>query len=174
MSNFTNTDAEFAYGSGHINPNGAVDPGLIYDAGEADYARTLCGEGYDTKTLQIITGDNSSCTATNNGTALDLNYPSFALGIEIGQPFKGTFHRTVTNVGNGTSVYKATVDGPNELRITVDPSVLSFKAIGEKQSFVVKIAGATNETMLSASLIWKDGVHQVRSPIFAFYPYFLN
>lgn len=105
MSNVTNTVAEFAYGSDHINPLGAVDPGLIYDAGEADYIRMLCGEGYDIKTLQIITGDNNSCTASNNGTALNLNYPSFALGIEIGEPFNGTLHRAVTNFGNGTAVY---------------------------------------------------------------------
>lgn len=71
-------------------------------------------------------------------------------------------------------LFIATADGPQELRTTVDPNVLSFKANGEKQSFVVKIARVTNETLLSSSLIWNDGVHQVRSPIVAFYPYFLD
>lgn len=148
---------------------------------EADYIRMLCGEGYNTKTLQIITGDNSSCTASNNGKVLNLHYPSFALAIEIGEPFNSTLHRTITNVGNGTAVYKATVDGPQEFRITVEgynTSVLSFKASVKKQSFeqsfVVKIAGVTNETLLSGYLIWNDGVQQVQSPIVAFYPYFFD
>ncbi|KAM7522142.1 hypothetical protein LguiA_012044 [Lonicera macranthoides] len=145
---------------------------------EADYIRMLCGEGYNTKTLQIITCDNSSCTASNNGKVLNLHYPSFALGIEIGEPFNSTLHRTITHVGNGTAVYKATVDGPQEFRITVDPSVLSFKASVKKQSFeqsfVLKITEVTNETLLSGYLIWNDGVQQVQSPIVVFYPYFFD
>ncbi|KAM7527731.1 hypothetical protein LguiB_031141 [Lonicera macranthoides] len=119
-----------------------------------------------------------SCTASNNGKVLNLHYPSFALGIEIGEPFNSTLHRTITHVGNGTAVFKATVDGPQEFRITVDPSVLSFKASVKKQSFeqsfVLKITEVTNETLLSGYLIWNDGVQQVQSPIVVFYPYFFD
>ncbi|KAI3945594.1 hypothetical protein MKW92_032561 [Papaver armeniacum] len=66
MNVATNTDAEFAYGAGHINPLKAVNPGLVYDANEVDYVKFLCGSGYDTKSLRIITGDLSTCTS--NGT----------------------------------------------------------------------------------------------------------
>ena len=41
-----NTDIEFAYGIGHINPTRAVNPGLVYDAREIDYVNFLCGQGY--------------------------------------------------------------------------------------------------------------------------------
>ena len=41
-----NTDAEFAYGTGHINPTRAINPGLVYDVGEIDYLNFLCGQGY--------------------------------------------------------------------------------------------------------------------------------
>ena len=45
MSPKRNQDKEFAYGAGHLNPLGAVHPGLIYDASEIDYVRFLCGQG---------------------------------------------------------------------------------------------------------------------------------
>ncbi|KAM7270369.1 hypothetical protein ACFE04_029583 [Oxalis oulophora] len=51
MSAKGNRGAEFAYGSGHINPVKVNDPGLVYDAGVEDYTKFLCGIGYNnTKT----------------------------------------------------------------------------------------------------------------------------
>ncbi|KAI9161697.1 hypothetical protein LWI28_019847 [Acer negundo] len=35
-------DKEFSYGSGYINPEKAVNPGLVFDASEADYIDFLC------------------------------------------------------------------------------------------------------------------------------------
>ena len=167
LSAVTNSDAEFAYGSGHINPVKAANPGLVYDAGEADYVNFLCGQGYTTQNLKLVTGDNSStCTATNNGTVWDLNYPSFALSANTS--VTRDFHRTVTNVGSPVSTYKATVAAPPGLIIQVEPSVLSFKSIGQKISFVVTIAATLSNDMLSGSLVWDDGVYQVRSPIVAY------
>lgn len=172
MSSKTNTDAEFAYGAGHIDPVKAANPGLIYDAGESDYVKFLCGQGYSTKSLQLVTGDNSTCTAATNGTVWDLNYPSFALSsISNTTTTVRVFHRTVTNVGSPVSTYKAIVNAPSGMTIGVEPSVLSFKSLGQKQTFVVTV-GATvaDGTMVSGSLVWDDGVFQVRSPVVAYVP----
>ncbi|XVF23985.1 hypothetical protein REPUB_Repub13aG0087300 [Reevesia pubescens] len=79
MGSENNIQAEFAYGAGHINPALAAQPGLIYDAGEIDYVKFLCGQGYSPKHLQLISGSNSSCSEETNGTVWDLNYPAFAL-----------------------------------------------------------------------------------------------
>ncbi|XP_057989652.1 cucumisin-like [Hevea brasiliensis] len=167
MSATTNIDAEFAYGSGHINPVNATDPGLVYDAEEIDYVKFLCGQGYNATQLKLVTGDNSSCSEETNGTVWDLNYPSFALSALSGQSVSRIFHRTVTNVGSAPSTYKAIVEAPSVLDIQVQPNVLSFKSLGEKQSFVVIVEAVLNNSAISGSLTWDDGVHQVRSPILA-------
>ncbi|RVW26973.1 Cucumisin [Vitis vinifera] len=89
MDTRKNEDKEFAYGSGHINPVKAVDPGLIYNTSKPDYINFLCKQGYNTSTLRLITGDDSVCNSTKPGRAWDLNYPSFSLAIEDGQDIMG-------------------------------------------------------------------------------------
>ena len=74
-----NTDAEFAYGTGHINPTRAINPGLVYDVGEIDYVNFLCGQGYSNQSLRLVTGDNSSCSQAIKKPASYLNYPCFTL-----------------------------------------------------------------------------------------------
>lgn len=167
MSEETNSQAELAYGAGHIDPLRALSPGLVYDANEADYVKFLCGQGYSTNNLRAVTGDQSTCTAANNGTVWDLNYPSFAVSASTSFVYR-TFTRTVTNVGSPTSVYKSTVFAPAGLKIKVTPSVLYFKSLGEKLSYKVTVEGQMSKDIESASLIWDDGVYEVRSPIVAF------
>ncbi|CAI0447381.1 unnamed protein product, partial [Linum tenue] len=169
MSPEANPDAEFAYGSGHLNPLGAIDPGLVYDAGEKDYVKFLCGLGYSTKQLRLVTGDPSACTAATNGTVWDLNYPSFALSANrSGVSVTRVFHRTVTNVGSANATYKATVTAPANLKVRVSPSVLSFKTIGKKKSFALKVSTVVGQNTISGVLVWSDGKHLVRSPIAAY------
>ena len=165
MSVATSPEAEFAYGAGHINPLKAVNPGLVYDSESIDYVKFLCGQGYSTKSLQLVTGDNSTCSGIINGTVWDLNLPSFALSTMSLKSFSQTFKRTITNVGLPSSTYKATVTAPQALKINVEPSVLTFTSLGQKLSFVVKVKGEIGRTVVSASLVWDDGTHRVRSPI---------
>ncbi|KAF9674664.1 hypothetical protein SADUNF_Sadunf10G0150500 [Salix dunnii] len=73
------TTAQFGYGSGHINPMKAIGPGLIYDAGEEDYVKFLCGLGYSRKQLRPVTRDDSSCSElqgnceSSNGLKIKVN-----------------------------------------------------------------------------------------------------
>ncbi|KAM5551586.1 cucumisin-like [Rosa sericea] len=167
MSAKTSPDAEFAYGAGLINPSRAPYPGLVYDLDEQDYIDFLCSQGYSGKLLKVITRDKTSCSSkSNNGTANDLNYPSFALSIKDPKFVNGVFHRTVTNVGLSNSTYRVKVVAPLGLKINVNPNVLSFTSLGQKKSFVVTIKGPIEKSnLVSASLMWDDGVFQVRSPI---------
>ncbi|EXC11906.1 hypothetical protein L484_005369 [Morus notabilis] len=162
---------EFSAGAGLLNPTKAVFPGLVYDASEKDCVEFLCKQGYNTTALGLISGDKSVCRTAKRGRGWDLNYPSLTLAVEDGQKMiNASFFRTVTNVGLPKSTYHVRINNTlarSFLSIKVEPSVLSFDAVGEKKSFVVKVNGSniTNLAVISASIIWEDGVHVVRSPL---------
>lgn len=162
------SQAEFAYGAGHVTPLRALNPGLVYDAKEADYVKFLCGQGYSNKTLRAVTSDKSTCTRANSRAVWDLNYPSFAASTSASGIIYRTFRRTVTNVGSRSSVYRAAVFAPAGLMIRVTPRLLYFKSLGQKRSYRVTVMGRITKARVSASLIWSNGAHQVRSPIVVF------
>ena len=129
---------EFAYRSGLLNPEKAVDPGLVFDASTSDYIHFLCRQGYNTTTLRLVTGDSSVCNNTIPGRVWNLNYPSFSLAIEDGEKIRGTFTRTVTNVGKPKSTYYARIYKPDSLiNVTVEPLILSFSTVGEKKTLML-------------------------------------
>jgi subtilisin family serine protease len=143
-------NAPFATGSGQVRPNLAVDPGLVYDAGFADYLSFLKGQGLIGNAVPAI-------------DASDLNLPSLSVGDLAGTQ---TLKRTVTNVGGSSATYTAAVAAPTGFTVSVNPSSLLL-APGGKQSFEVTVTrtdGPLN-TYRFGSLTWSDGTHTVRSPI---------
>ncbi|XP_065877824.1 subtilisin-like protease SBT4.4 [Euphorbia lathyris] len=168
MNSTMNSGAEFAYGSGHINPSGAINPGLVYEAEKADYITFLCSLGYGGDRLRLISGDNSiNCPEGANESPRNLNYPSMTAKIQSSMSFTVSFTRTVTNVGKSNSSYKAEISTNSKLKICVVPNVLSFKSKDEKKSFNVTVSGGSlnEDEMVSASLVWSDGSLNVRSTI---------
>ncbi|GAU24423.1 hypothetical protein TSUD_391320 [Trifolium subterraneum] len=160
---------EYAYGSGNINPQKALHPGLVYDITKQDYVQMLCNYGYDENKIKQISGDNSSCHGVPERSLLkDINYPAMVIPIvPDNNHFQVKIQRIVTNVGFPNSTYKATLIHHNpKIKIIVEPKLLKFKSLHEKQSFVVTIIGSEklNQTF-SSSLIWFDGTHNVKSPI---------
>ncbi|GMJ15349.1 Subtilisin-like protease 1.9 [Hibiscus trionum] len=162
-----------AMGAGHINPNKALDPGLVYDATVQDYVNLLCGLNFTAQQLKTITKSSSN---NCSNPSLDLNYPSFiAFFNDRGAKPNSTtvleFHRTVTNVGDASSTYKANVTPVNGLKVTVEPDILVFKAKYEKKSFKLSVEGPRqlNEAVSFGYLTWEDNgrKHVVRSPIVA-------
>ncbi|KAM5551454.1 subtilisin-like protease SBT4.3 [Rosa sericea] len=161
---------EFAYGSGHINPVKAIDPGLVYEASKEDYIKLLCLVLNQTD-VRLISGDNITCsTGSDKGSLQDHNYPSLAAVVAPNKSFSLSFHRTVKNVGLANSTYNATVfANSTEVDIKVVPQFLSFKSLDEEKTFDVTVAGKglsdEVQSHVSASLVWSDGIHSVRSPI---------
>ncbi|RVW25793.1 Subtilisin-like protease SBT4.4 [Vitis vinifera] len=169
MNATANPAAEFGYGSGHINPAQAIDPGLVYEAFKDDYTKMMCGMGYDTRTVRLISGDNTTTctTGVTEGAVKDLNYPSMASPADQHKPFNISFLRTVTNVGQANSTYQAKITADPLMKVQVNPNVLSFTSLNEKKSLVVTVSGEAldKQPKVSASLVWTDGTHSVRSPI---------
>ncbi|KAM1263429.1 hypothetical protein ACFX2G_029047 [Malus domestica] len=174
-----NTDyyypGEFAYGSGHINPLKAVDPGLVFETSRGDYIKLLCSI-LDEAKVRLISGDNSTCpTGSEKGSSKDLNYPSIAANVTPMESFAIKFSRTVKNVGLTNSTFKAKILTNSKARflpttevdIKVTPEVLSFKSLNEEKAFTVTVVGKDfpSGSHLSASLVWSDGTHTVRSPV---------
>ncbi|CAL2237523.1 unnamed protein product [Prunus armeniaca] len=159
--------AEFAHGSGHINPVTALEPGLVYETSEGDHIKLLCSFLDDAR-VKLISGENSSCPkGSEKGSPKDFNYPSLAAVVKPVTSFTINFNRTVKNVGLANSTYKAKILPDSKVDIKVVPQVLSFKSLNEEKTFTVTVIGKglPDGSHASASLIWYDGTHRVRSPI---------
>jgi hypothetical protein len=142
----------FGYGAGHVVPNKAADPGLVYDAGFDDWLAFLCGTGELTA---------SYCPSIAKDPS-DLNYPSIAIGALAGQQ---TVTRRVTNVGPA-GTYAVSVSPAAGTTLSVSPSSLTL-ATGETATYTVTITRTTAALNAYAfgSLSWSDGTRSVRSPI---------
>ncbi|CAA0410807.1 unnamed protein product [Arabidopsis thaliana] len=161
---------EFAYGSGHVDPIAASNPGLVYELDKSDHIAFLCGMNYTSQVLKVISGETVTCSEAKKILPRNLNYPSMSAKLSgSGTTFTVTFNRTLTNVGTPNSTYtsKVVAGHGSKLDVKITPSVLSFKTVNEKQYFTVTVTGSNldSEVPSSANLIWSDGTHNVRSPI---------
>ena len=158
------------FGAGHINPNKAMDPGLIYDMGFQDYIEFLCNLGYTKKQMSVLIRRTQwSCSQK---FIHDLNYPSFTavLTNETRYPVAMNFSRVVTNVGNEKAVYRAHLENiPTGMRISVKPKILTFTRKYQNRSFVVSIElDREFPRVIFGFLKWVDqDSHVVSSPIVA-------
>ncbi|KAF9602788.1 hypothetical protein IFM89_031557 [Coptis chinensis] len=160
------------FGAGHVNPNKAVDPGLVYDIEVEDYINFLCALNYTSQQIKVITRrSNYACDQAN----LDLNYPSFAVVLSNNtNTTTYSFKRVLTNVANSDSVYRAVIWAPSGMEVVVEPSTLTFGSKYTKAEFtmkvVVDVAGHSTQSGYIGKhgyLIWYEikGKHVVRSPI---------
>ncbi|KAL2477918.1 Subtilisin-like protease SBT1.1 [Forsythia ovata] len=160
----------FAFGSGHVDPEYASDPGLIYDISTDDYLNYLCSLNYNSTQMALFAGGNFTCPNAADLQPGDLNYPSFTVVFNTNaQNVTATYKRTVTNVGTPVSAYVVQVTEPKGVSIVVEPEVMNFQKIGEKLSYTVSFVGTGGSTVSSnftfGSLVWISQKCSVRSPI---------
>ncbi|KAA8549133.1 hypothetical protein F0562_000817 [Nyssa sinensis] len=127
-------------GAGHVDPEKAVDPGLVYDLTVNDYLDFLCASNYSSDEIRQITRRSVSCRKKQY-EPWDLNYPAISVAFDVSQPssFEVAVTRTATHVSEGAASYNVTVVSPKGAMVKVDPPKMVFKEKGEKQSYVVRI-----------------------------------
>ncbi|HEX2139040.1 MAG TPA: S8 family serine peptidase [Woeseiaceae bacterium] len=148
----------FDFGSGHIDPNRANDPGLVYDLTDDEYDAFACGTAspaVDEARCDQLAIDGFSFEA------VDMNQPSIALS---GLTRTQTVTRRVTNVSDGTGRYTAQVEAPAGISVLVSPSTLSL-APGASAEFEVTFGFESGPLDLwrFGSLTWVGDEHAVRS-----------
>ncbi|KAF8664528.1 hypothetical protein HU200_054708 [Digitaria exilis] len=160
----------FAAGAGHVRPQLAMDPGLVYDSGARDYVDFLCALNYTTEQLRLFAPDMATCTRELPGGGAGLNYPSFVV-IFDGRTDVRTPTRTVTKVSQEPERYEVTVAAPEHVKVTVTPAILEFKEQYEKKSYTVEFrsqATSPEPEWEFGHIIWeneKRRVRRLRSPI---------
>lgn len=152
----------FSYGAGHVQPNRAMDPGLVYDLTVNDYLNFLCAVNHNQTQIRMFTEEPYTCPKPI--ILSDFNYPSITVPMLKGSI---TVTRTVKNVGS-PGTYKARIIRPAGITAIVQPDSLEFDKIGEEKSFKLTLKlkqRSAARDYVFGQLTWSDGKHYVRSPI---------
>ena len=133
----------WGFGSGHLNPNGALATKVVYDSDFVEYIRYYNG--------QI------------NGRALNL--PSLTFANIVGS---GTLTRKLTNRGTSTETFTGSASAPG-FSVSLSPASLTL-APGETKSFSVRLArnGSPIGAYAFGEVVWTGaGGQSLRSPLTA-------
>ena len=150
----------FDYGAGHIVPNRALDPGLVYDVSDGEFDAFACG--FDSPAVP-----ESRCDELENaGVSFapeDLNQPSIGVARLANEK---TVTRRVTNASDESQTFVAAVAAPPGILVSVVPSSLSLGP-GQTASFDVTFVYESGPLDLwrFGSLTWSSNDHSVYSTI---------
>ena len=150
----------FDYGAGHIVPNAAFDPGLVYDIGNDEYDAFACG--IDSPAVGEARCDSLAADGLSF-LARDVNQPSIAVSRLASRQ---TVTRRVTNVGDNGASYNVAIEAPPGIAVDVTPPTLSIGP-GESAGYDVALAYDSGPLDLwrFGALTWTSDDHQVRSSI---------
>ncbi|KAK1377844.1 subtilisin-like protease SBT1.8 [Heracleum sosnowskyi] len=158
----------WAHGSGHVDPLRAISPGLVYDLSGKDYIAFLCSLDYSIDHIQaIVKHPNVTCSKKFSNPG-QLNYPSFSVLFRKSSVVRYT--RELTNVGSAGSVYNVSVSAPRTVKVTVKPTKLVFKKVGDKRRYTVTFVSKKEMDQMGGrssfgSISWNNAQHQVTSPV---------
>jgi len=151
----TNPVLIFRQGAGHVTPNKAADPGLVFDSNMTDWIGFLCG-------TQL---PSSYCTSRGIPVVSPSNFNGASIAISA-LPGSLTVTRTVTNVG-AKGTYSFSFSGAG-ISASVSPATFTLNP-GEKQTLQITITRTTAvlNAYTGGQLTWTDGKHSVRIPVVA-------
>ena len=150
----------FDFGAGHIVPNAALDPGLVYDVSDDEFDAFACG-------FDLPAVPETRCEELENaGVSFapeDLNQPSIALARLANEQ---TVTRRVTNVSDESQTLVASVSAPPGIVVSVVPSSLSLGP-GQTATFDVTFVYESGPLDLwrFGTLTWTSNDHSVNSTL---------
>ncbi|CAI9086837.1 OLC1v1020756C1 [Oldenlandia corymbosa var. corymbosa] len=159
------TAAPFGFGSGHVDPSRAIDPGLVFPAGYGDYVSFLCSlPNVDPSSIHAVTG--GSCTPSF-GSPADLNVPSVTITALTGSR---TIRRRMMNVGSKAETYVCAGLPPRGVAIDIHPQSFRVAAAGGIQVLDIKltVTEAINDFSFGELVFTGSLNHIVRLPISVF------
>ncbi|XP_068332097.1 subtilisin-like protease SBT2.6 isoform X1 [Pyrus communis] len=152
----------FDYGSGHVDPKAALDPGLIFDAGYQDYLGFLCTTaGINSNEIKNYT--NSPCNYTM-GHPSNFNSPSITVAHLVKSQ---TVTRMVTNVAE-EETYVITTRMAPAIAIEASPRAMTLRP-GASRKFLVTLTVRSITGAYSFGEVIMKGSrgHKVRIPVVA-------
>jgi len=163
--NLTQADGEtaagpFELGAGHIVPNDAVDPGIVYDVSDEEYDAFACGIASPAVTAERC-GELQAGGYSFSGE--DLNQPSIAIARLIGTQ---TVRRHLSNVSDESLSFSAQVVAPPGISVSVIPDSIML-APGASASFDVTLSHESGSLDLwrFGSLTWSNNERDVFSTL---------
>ena len=150
----------FDFGAGHIVPNNAFDPGLVYNISDDEFDAFACG-------IEAPTVSSTRCDELESaGLSFDarqLNLPSITMSSLASSQ---TVTRRVTNVSDEAGSYSVEISAPLGMTIDVVPSSLS---LGPGESAIFDVTGTYSSGALDGwrfgSLRWVSETHEVFTPV---------
>ncbi|KAH0470169.1 hypothetical protein IEQ34_001727 [Dendrobium chrysotoxum] len=154
----------YALGAGHVNPEKALNPGLVYNLKKEDYISYFCGLGYSESMISVIVKQEVNCSKVGSIKEAELNYPSFSAELRVGETL--ILRRVLTNVGEECQNYRADIDEPEGVMVTVKPNNLTFHKVNDQKEFSIILKRSKKRLkMAKGYLKWVSENHLVRSPI---------
>ncbi|GAB2252857.1 hypothetical protein Droror1_Dr00005704 [Drosera rotundifolia] len=152
----------FDYGSGHVNPSAALDPGLIFDAAFSDYLGFLCTTpGIDAQEIRNYTSFPCNYTL---GYPSNLNTPSVTVSHLVETR---TVTRTVTNVAK-QETYTISATMAPAIAISVNPTSITLPPGASRKFFVtLTVRSVTGSYSFGEVILKGNGGHRVRIPVVA-------
>ncbi|WCJ42266.1 subtilisin-like serine protease 3 [Euphorbia peplus] len=152
----------FDYGSGHVNPRAALDPGLIFDAGYQDYLGFLCTTpGIDVHEIRNYT--HCPCNYTM-GHPTNFNTPSITVSHLVKTQ---VVTRTVTNVAEEETYVIKTRMQPC-VAIEATPSAMTLRPGASRKITVSLTVRSVTGTYSFGEIVMKGSRgHKVRIPVVA-------
>jgi len=150
----------FDYGGGHIVPNDALQPGLVYDVSDDEYDAFACGVASPAVTPERCA---ELAAAGRSFFARDMNQAAISVSRLANQE---TVTRRVTNVSDEAESYNVEIVAPPGISVSVTPPMISLGP-GESTNFDVTLTYESGPMDLwrFGAMKWVGDDHDVHSAL---------